>query len=121
VLEEFAPDDRIVLSLDYRGDSFLGPNGLCDAPHLWPARVIVMTLARVGRDAGPDMDRLADIKRRAPDVMLYAAGGVRGASDLMRLKQAGIRGVLVASALHDGRLTGADLAAAASKGAGDAI
>jgi phosphoribosylformimino-5-aminoimidazole carboxamide ribotide isomerase len=121
VLEEFATDDRIVLSLDYRGHSFLGPNGLCDAPHLWPARVIVMTLARVGGDAGPDMDRLADIKRRAPDVMIYAAGGLRGPSDLMRLKKAGIRGVLVASALHDGRLTGADLAATASKGAGDTI
>jgi phosphoribosylformimino-5-aminoimidazole carboxamide ribotide isomerase len=55
-----------------------------------------------------------------PDVMLYAAGGLRGASDLVRLKQAGKWGVLVASALHDGRLTGADLAAAASKVAGDA-
>jgi phosphoribosylformimino-5-aminoimidazole carboxamide ribotide isomerase len=83
--------------------------------------VIVMTLAVVGGDAGADMDRLADIKRRAPDVMLYAAGGVRGASDLMRLKQAGTRGVLVASALHAGRLNGADLAAAASKDAGDAV
>jgi phosphoribosylformimino-5-aminoimidazole carboxamide ribotide isomerase len=120
VLEECAMDDRIVLSLDYRGDRFLGPTGLCDAPHLWPARVIIMTLVRVGGDAGPDMDRLADIKRRAPDVMLYAAGGLRGASDLMRLRQAGMRGVLVASALHDGRLAGADVAAAASKGGGDA-
>jgi phosphoribosylformimino-5-aminoimidazole carboxamide ribotide isomerase len=120
VLEELATDGRIVLSLDYRGDSFLGPKGLCNAPHLWPARVIVMTLARVGGDGGPDMDRLAEIKRRAPDVMLYAAGGLRGASDLVRLKQAGARGVLVASALHDGRLTGADIPAAASKGAGDA-
>ncbi|MGH6794119.1 MAG: HisA/HisF-related TIM barrel protein, partial [Methylocella sp.] len=120
VLEELAAEDRIVLSLDYRSDSFLGPKGLCDAPHLWPARVIVMALARVGADSGPDFDRLADLKRRAPDVMLYAAGGLRGAADLTRLKQAGIRGVLVASALHDGRLTGADLAAAASKGAGHA-
>ncbi|MGH6836046.1 MAG: HisA/HisF-related TIM barrel protein [Methylocella sp.] len=120
VLEEFATSCRIVLSLDYRGDSFLGPNGLCDAPHLWPARVIVMALARVGADSGPDFDRLADIKRRVPDAMLYAAGGLRGASDLMRLNEAGISGVLVASALHDGRLTGADLAAAASKGAVDA-
>ena len=51
VLEEFATDDRIVLSLDYRGDSFVGPNGLCYAPHLWPAYVIVMTLAHVGGDA----------------------------------------------------------------------
>jgi phosphoribosylformimino-5-aminoimidazole carboxamide ribotide isomerase len=118
-LEELATDDRIVLSLDYRGDSFLGPNGLCDTPHLWPTRVIVMALARVGGAAGPDVDRLAEIKRRAPDAMLYAAGGVRGASDLMRLQQAGIRGVLVASALHDGRLTGAEVAAAALNDTGD--
>ncbi len=61
------------------------------------------------------MDRLADIKRRAPDVMHYAAGSLRGASDLIRLKQAGARRVLVASALHEGRLNGVDLAAAASK------
>jgi phosphoribosylformimino-5-aminoimidazole carboxamide ribotide isomerase len=120
VLEEFVTDGRVVLSLDYRSDGFLGPKGLCDAPRLWPARVIVMTLARVGGNAGPDMVRLAKIKRRAPDAMLYAAGGLRGASDLMRLKQAGVRGVLVASARHDGRLAGADLAAAASKVAGEA-
>jgi phosphoribosylformimino-5-aminoimidazole carboxamide ribotide isomerase len=120
VLEEFVTDGRVVLSLDYRSDGFLGPKGLCDAPRLWPARVIVMTLARVGSNAGPDMVRLAKIKRRAPDALLYAAGGLRGASDLMRLKQAGVRGVLVASALHDGRLAGADLAAAASKVAGEA-
>jgi phosphoribosylformimino-5-aminoimidazole carboxamide ribotide isomerase len=82
--------------------------------------VIVMTLARVGGNAGPDMDRLEKIKRRVPDVMLYAAGGLRGVSDLIRLQQAGMRGVLVASALHDGRLTGAEIAAAASKGAGEA-
>jgi phosphoribosylformimino-5-aminoimidazole carboxamide ribotide isomerase len=80
---------------------------------IWPARVLGMTRARVGGDGGPDMDRLADIKRRAPDVMLYAAGGLRGASDLVRLKQAGIWGVLVASALHEGDLIGADLAAVA--------
>ncbi len=115
VIEELATEDRIVLSLDYRGDSFLGPKGLCDTPHLWPTRVIAMTLARVGGHAGPDMNRLADIKRGAPDVILYAAGGLRGASDFMRLKHAGIRGVLIASAPHDGRLTGADLAAAAAK------
>jgi phosphoribosylformimino-5-aminoimidazole carboxamide ribotide isomerase len=120
VLEELATDDRVVLSLDYRGDCFLGPNGLCDAPHLWPARVIVMTLARVGGNAGPDMDHLADTKCRAPNVTLYAAGGLRGASDLVRLQQAGIQGALVASALHDGRLNGADIAAAASSGAGAA-
>ena len=57
------------------------------------------------------MERLSEIKRHAPNVRLYAAGGLRGTLDLMRLAQDGMSGVLVASALHDGRLTGADLAA----------
>jgi phosphoribosylformimino-5-aminoimidazole carboxamide ribotide isomerase len=117
VLADLAENDRVILSLDFRGDSFVGPKALYDAPHLWPKRVIIMTLARVGGDAGPDMDRLLEAKRRAPNLMLHAAGGLRGAFDLMRLDQIGISGVLVASALHDGLLTGADLAAAEPKGA----
>jgi phosphoribosylformimino-5-aminoimidazole carboxamide ribotide isomerase len=122
VLAELAPMDmdRVILSLDYRDSSFVGPKEIYDAPHLWPKRVIVMLLARVGSNAGPGMDRLLEVKRRAPDVMLYAAGGLRGGSDLIRLNQAGISGVLVASALHDGRLTGADLAVAVPGGAGEA-
>jgi phosphoribosylformimino-5-aminoimidazole carboxamide ribotide isomerase len=119
LLAELTPMDRIILSLDYRGSSFVGPKEIHDAPHLWPKRVIVMLLARVGSNAGLDMDRLLGVKRRAPDVMLYVAGGLRGTFDLMRLNQAGISGVLVASALHDGRLTSADLAVAAPGGAGE--
>jgi phosphoribosylformimino-5-aminoimidazole carboxamide ribotide isomerase len=115
VLSDLAGNDRVILSLDFRGDSFIGPENLYDAPRLWPRRVIVMTLARVGGDAGPDTDRLLAVRCHAPDVMLYAAGGLRGAADLLRLDQIGISGVLVASALHDGHLTGADLAAAAPK------
>jgi phosphoribosylformimino-5-aminoimidazole carboxamide ribotide isomerase len=118
VLEDLAAAGRTVLSLDYHGDSFLGPSEVCDAPQLWPARVIVMSLTRIGGNSGPDMDRLGDIKRRAPHIMLYAAGGLRGSSDLVQLKQAGISGVLVASALHDGRLTGPGLAANTPESAG---
>lgn len=110
VLEDLANADRIILSLDYRGGKLLGPGALCDRPDLWPSRVIVMLLDRVGSNTGPDMGRLASIKCHAPDVRIYAAGGLRDVSDLVRLKQAGITGVLVASALHDGRLTAADLA-----------
>ena len=92
VLEEIATDDRIVLSLDYRGDSFLGPNGLCHAPHLWPARVIVMTLARVGSDAGPDMDRLSRILNAARGCPALCRGRTsRRRSDLMRLSKRGLR------------------------------
>lgn len=111
-LERLGANDRIILSLDFRGDTFLGPEALLAAHELWPRRVIVMTLARVGGNAGPDMDRLAAIAGLARGASVYAAGGLRGASDLRRLAGAGIHGVLVASALHAGQLTGADLDAA---------
>jgi phosphoribosylformimino-5-aminoimidazole carboxamide ribotide isomerase len=36
---------------------------------------------------------------------VFAAGGVRSEKDLADLAKAGVSGALVASALHDGRLT----------------
>jgi phosphoribosylformimino-5-aminoimidazole carboxamide ribotide isomerase len=45
-------------------------------------------------------------------VTLVAGGGVRGADDLARLADAGCDGALVATALHDGRLSAADVTAA---------
>jgi len=103
----------MVLSLDFDGERFLGPPAVLATPHLWPARVIAMTLGRVGADAGPDFERLASL-RQASGAALYAAGGVRGPADLAALARAGVKGALVASALHDGRLTGADITAAAA-------
>ena len=104
-------DKRAILSLDFRGADFLGPPELLQQPSLWPARVIVMTLSRVGSSDGPDLERLALIKQRAGAARhIYAAGGVRGRADLDALRHAGAAGVLVASALHDGRLSPADLA-----------
>src|SRR5687768_9185388 len=46
---------RTILSLDFRGDRFLGPEDLLAEPDNWPGRVILMTLARVGSGAGPDL------------------------------------------------------------------
>jgi phosphoribosylformimino-5-aminoimidazole carboxamide ribotide isomerase len=93
-----------VLSLDYRGNCFVGPVGLDCAAELWPDRVIVMTLARVGSGAGPDITRLAQLTKLAGARQLFAAGGVRCGDDLAALVDLGVSGVLVASALHDGRL-----------------
>ena len=45
-----------------------------------------------------------------PHVEILAGGGIRDRADLLRLKKQGVSGVLVASALHNGRLTRADLA-----------
>ncbi len=95
---------KIVLSLDYRGARFLGPPVLAHAAALWPRRVIVMSLARVGAHSGPDLARVSAARRRAGMSRIFAAGGLRHAADLKRLKRAGAAGALVASALYDGRL-----------------
>jgi len=98
-----------VLSLDFRGNDFLGPPALLQHPERWPAEVIVMTLLRVGMNAGPDLTRLEQLQSLNPDCKLYAAGGVRHVGDLSELAGAGFAGVLLASALHDGRLSRPEL------------
>jgi phosphoribosylformimino-5-aminoimidazole carboxamide ribotide isomerase len=100
---------RIVLSLDFRGDAFQGPGEILAEPALWPRRIIVMTLARVGSGAGPDLARLAEIRAIASGCEIYAAGGVRDAADLSALKAAGASGALIATALHERRIVGTDL------------
>jgi phosphoribosylformimino-5-aminoimidazole carboxamide ribotide isomerase len=103
-----------VLSLDYRGERLLGGAVLQDTVAHWPARVIVMTLARVGSDAGPDLERIDEIRALGGGRKIYAAGGVRGGADLKVLAERGVSGALVATALHDGRLGRAGIAAATS-------
>jgi len=100
--------DRVILSLDFR-DRFVGPPDLPNRPDLWPRRIIAMTLARVGSGEGPDWNRLAEIGRIKPQARLFAAGGVRNGGDLRDLAARGSAGALVATALHDGRIGGAEL------------
>jgi phosphoribosylformimino-5-aminoimidazole carboxamide ribotide isomerase len=114
VVRDLADDPRVILSLDFRGEAFLGPAELHADSVLWPARLIVMTLARVGSGAGPDFARFGEIARRAGSCRLYLAGGLRGRDDLAAVAASGADGILVASALHDGRLNSADLAALAA-------
>lgn len=102
---------RTVLSLDFRGDEFMGPARLLDDPALWPDRIIVMTLARVGSGEGPDVERLRALIARAGKRKVYAAGGIRDVADLEAVRATGAAGVLVASALHAGAITPADLEA----------
>ncbi|HQS08271.1 MAG TPA: HisA/HisF-related TIM barrel protein [Xanthobacteraceae bacterium] len=106
-----------VLSLDHDAQGPRGPQEVHATPALWPRRVIAMTLAKVGSGAGPDLERLADIRARheavaAPGgaIALFAAGGVRHVGDLDTLAAKGVKGALVATALHDGRLSREDLA-----------
>lgn len=104
-----APPDRFLLSLDFRGETFAGPQALLDDAALWPERVIVMTLSRVGAGEGPDVERVAGIVARAGARGVYAAGGVRHLDDLKALRAVGAAGSLVATALHAGTITAGDL------------
>jgi phosphoribosylformimino-5-aminoimidazole carboxamide ribotide isomerase len=104
VLTELGPRG-CVLSLDYRGERFLGPLALETNGELWPDRVIVLSLSRVGTGAGPDLTRLLGLRALAGGRQIFAGGGTRDRADIDRLATAGLAGALVATALHDGRLT----------------
>lgn len=93
-----------LLSLDRRGQTRLDRAGVWERPEAWPARVIAMTLERVGSGEGPDLEALRALRERAPRCRFIGAGGLRDARDAAAARAAGAEAWLVASALHDGRL-----------------
>ncbi|QRM57949.1 nickel transporter (plasmid) [Sinorhizobium sp. BG8] len=109
LLRRFGNNPRLLLSLDFRANAFLGPPEILEQSELWPGTVIVMTLGKVGAGDGPDYDVLRKVKTRAGNRAVIAAGGVRDAADLRRLEVMGIAGALVASSLHNGALSEADI------------
>ncbi|UHD46844.1 hypothetical protein LUX29_06515 [Aureimonas altamirensis] len=94
-----------VLSLDFSGDNFLGPASWLNVSQCWPQRVICMTMAAVGSGAGPQIHTIETVLARAQGRRIYAAGGVRHAEDIHALGRLGCAGALVATALHDGRIS----------------
>jgi len=111
--------ERIVFSLDLRGGTPLvragarhrgAPLDLARAALTAGASaLLVLDLARVGTGLGPDLTLVAELRRAHPAVELLVGGGVGSRHDLERLADAGCDGALVATALHDGRLSAADL------------
>ncbi len=74
------------------------------------SRFVVLDLAHVGTTAGPGVEALCrQLRDLDPDIELTSGGGVRDLGDLRRFREAGCNAVLVASALHDGRLTAASI------------
>jgi phosphoribosylformimino-5-aminoimidazole carboxamide ribotide isomerase len=112
---EAAGGRRIAFSVDLRnGESITLP----DVAHVgWPPEhvaeeavavgvgtVIVLDLARVGTGAGIDTALLRRIRAAAPNVALFAGGGVRDQVDLDALAEIGCDGALVATALLSGAI-----------------
>ena len=69
------------------------------------SELLVIDLASVGSGAGPPLDAVAELSAALPGVAIYAGGGVRDDADLRALESAGAAGALVATALHEGRIT----------------
>jgi phosphoribosylformimino-5-aminoimidazole carboxamide ribotide isomerase len=114
---------RVVFSLDLRlgipilhssmeGSCESNPLDLAgDAAEAGVSTILVLDLGRVGTGVGVDLGLIEALRKHLPDTRLLAGGGIHSGRDLTRLSDAGGDGALVASAIHDGRLSGADLAA----------
>ena len=124
--------DRVVFSLDLRmGTPILHP-AIQDVDAAQPdaaslasqavaagvSRVVLLDLARVGTGCGADLGLIEILRKRVPSVRLYAGGGVLARRDLDRMRDAGCDGALVASAIHSGAITAADLAELAAEPVG---
>lgn len=85
-------------------------------------QIIVLDLGAVGTGSGiPTLSLCQQAKRRWPHLQIISGGGVHSRTCLSNAKAAGLDGLLIASALHDGRLTADDIAAVQSVGARDNI
>ena len=104
-LDNVDVQEKSILSLDFKQGVFLGNEDLLKSPKLWPKQIIAMNLDCIGSQTGPDLNLLADLKSKNSNCDIIAAGGVRIEQDLIALDQQGIKQVLIASALHDGRIT----------------
>ncbi len=109
----YAYESRQVLSLDKLDDLELGATELHQTGLYWPDDAICMTLNHVGSNMGSDITRLQTLMQlnhaRKKPANIFAAGGVRNSEDLLQLKLLGMAGVLVASALHNGKITAQQL------------
>jgi phosphoribosylformimino-5-aminoimidazole carboxamide ribotide isomerase len=117
---------RVGFSLDLRDGTPLGNRGVSGgasaqavaarAAEAGVGSILVIDLARVGTGAGIDMELVGRIRETASHTTLLAGGGVRGLDDLARLAHTGCDGALVATALHDGRISADDVAAVHRQG-----
>jgi len=110
--------DRVVLSLDLKGDEVLVRpefDGCRDPMFLLSefqsmgvSQVIVLDLVRVGSGEGVNFGFLKRIIDEF-NIDVYVGGGVRDIADLITLRTLGVSGALVATAFHTGKISIEDL------------
>lgn len=118
-LATFGPE-RITLAIDVKAEgerhipALKGWTEAADVD-LWtaldrypPGTVRHLLVTDVGRDGaltGPNLDLLAQIVRRRPDLQVQASGGVASLDDLAAARALGCAGAIVGRALYEGRFT----------------
>ena len=99
----FAAKKRDAHAFEYAIDEIV--QAVTDALPLGVTEVLVIDLALVGSGAETPLADVRALAAALPGVEIYAGGGVRDDADLHALETAGATGALVATALHEGRLT----------------
>lgn len=119
-LEKMTETCEIVLSLDFKGDELLTrikELKNLDAEDLIKIilshdydikKLIYLDLKRVGTSCGMREDRIKKMVKSIP-IPLLVGGGINDISDIRRMQTIGVSGVLVATAIHNGRITKEDI------------
>jgi len=110
----------VVFSLDLMGNELLTRCGgfaqkeidviFKELVSLGVKEFILLCLSAVGTGQGLKLSLLKKISGLKGNKSLLAGGGVRNKDDLLILKNLGIDGALIATALHEGWITGEDIA-----------
>jgi len=117
--DSMAPE-QIVFSLDIKGGRVLSSTKALKGSEPLEAldllatqgieRFILLTLDVVGSGYGPDLPLMKQAKYNFPEKTFIAGGGVKTPGHLQKLSLIGASGVLVATSLHNGWITGLDIA-----------
>ena len=98
-----------LISIDIKGSNVLGPEDLLYSFQSWSNDAIILSIDHVGSHRGPNIAAISQILSYAKDSKIYYGGGIRDKNDINELKNLNIDGALVASALHNGKLTKQDI------------
>jgi len=114
-------EDKIVVSIDQKGGKVLSASdsiALMDAvsfaqqiASLGVRQIILLDLDRVGTEHGINLALLRDILEQTR-VEVLVGGGIRSLQELEQLRTLGVSGALVATVLHNGKVTVDELKAA---------
>lgn len=108
------PPNRLLFSVDLRHGRTCGGSEwkteplaiIEDVLAAGITRFLVLDLADVGEHTGGSTATLcAELRKHCPQAEIITGGGIRGEDDIRAWSERGIDGLLIASAIHDGRVT----------------